>query len=316
MAQFLRPDANVTQTSFTGGFAEIDEAVASDADKAFGADNVAAVLEVGLGNPTAAPQAGTTTIRYRIAKTKAGVLDGAGNAVTITCRLYQGATLIATDAVRTATGTWTTYSFTPSTAAVTDWNNLRLRFTTSASGGTTTTRRGGAISFAELEAPDPAGGVTHSGAIAASGAASMTATARRKLAGSAANAGTGSIGATARRKLAGSAASSGTGSIAASSRRKASAAIAAAGGSSAESAGRLKARSGSAIAGSATIAATARRKLAGSAASAGTAELEAGARSRDRASSSLDAAAHFEADGTVKPGRRDRRCKANIRSGL
>ena len=36
MAQFLRPDSNVTQTDFTGGFAEIDDSVASDADTAFG----------------------------------------------------------------------------------------------------------------------------------------------------------------------------------------------------------------------------------------------------------------------------------------
>jgi hypothetical protein len=160
VAQFLRPDSNVTQTSFTNGFAEIDESTASDADFAFGANNTAAVLEVGLGNPSGTPGSGTTTVRYRVAKTNAGVLDGGGNAVTVTVGVYQGTTLIAADTPRTANGTWAGYSYTPDMSGVTDWSDLRLRFTTSASGGSPAARRGGAVSWAEIEAPDAPAGIT------------------------------------------------------------------------------------------------------------------------------------------------------------
>ena len=113
MAQFLRPDSNITQTSFTGGFADIDETSASDADFAYGANNTAAVLEVGLSDPAATPNpAGTSTVRYRIAKTNNGTVNGAGNAVTVTAAVYQGGTLIQANTAQTATGTWTGYDFT------------------------------------------------------------------------------------------------------------------------------------------------------------------------------------------------------------
>ena len=158
MAQFLRPDSNVTQTSFTGGFASIDESTASDADFAYGDNNTAATLEVGLSNPSGTPGSGTTTVRYRVAKTNAGTVDGAGNACDIQCHVYQGTTLIASDTARTVTGTWTTYSFTPSMGSVTDWNNLRLRFVTTSSGGSPANRRGAAVSWAEMETPDAGAG--------------------------------------------------------------------------------------------------------------------------------------------------------------
>ena len=154
MPQFARPDSNVTQTSFTGGFVEIDEAVASDADFAYGANNIAAELEVGLSNVTD-PAVGTGHIfRYRIAKTDNGTVTGTGNAVTVTARLLQGATEIAADIAQTTTGTWTQYEFTLSEAQannITDYTDLRLEFVTSVSGGPA--RRGGAVSWAELEVP-------------------------------------------------------------------------------------------------------------------------------------------------------------------
>lgn len=154
MAQVLRPDGNVTQTSFTNGFAEIDESAASDADFAYGANNTVATLEVSLGNPSATPASGTTTVRYRVARTKDGVVDGTGSACDVTCSVYQGGSLVAADSARTVTGSWTEYSFTPDMSGVTDWTDLRLRFVTTASGGSGPNRRGGAVSWAELEAPD------------------------------------------------------------------------------------------------------------------------------------------------------------------
>lgn len=155
MAQTLVPDGNITQTSFTGGFAEIDEASpGSDADFAYGANNTAAVLEVSVSNPGTTPGAGTCTVKFRHAKTNAGTVDGAGNAVTVTAEVYEGATQRAIDSAQTATGTWTERQFTFDASLVSNWNDLRLRFTTSASGGSPANRRGGAISWAEIQTPD------------------------------------------------------------------------------------------------------------------------------------------------------------------
>lgn len=157
MAQFIRPDSNITQTSFTGGFADIDETSASDADFAFGANGTLAVLEVGMSNPGGTPDSGTCTVRWRIAKTNSGTVNNTGNSVTITPLVLQGSTEIQSATAETATSTWTTYTFTFSSSAISDWTDVRLRFTISTTtGGSPSNRRGGAISWAEIEAPDPA----------------------------------------------------------------------------------------------------------------------------------------------------------------
>lgn len=173
MAQFARPDSNVTQTSFTGGFADIDESVASDADFAYGANNTAAELEVGLSNVTDPLSSSGHIVRYRIAQTNAGVVDGTGNAVTVTMRVMQGTTQIATDTAKTATGTWTEYSYTLSAAeadAITDYTDLRLEFVTSASGGSPANRRGAGVSWAELEIPTAAQSQSLAGSLSFTGA--------------------------------------------------------------------------------------------------------------------------------------------------
>lgn len=157
MAQFARPDSNVTQSAFTGGFAEIDEAVASDADRAFSTDGSDAELEVGLSDVTD-PQVGTGHIvRYRAGKTDDGVLSGTGNAKTLEVRLMQGATQIAADVSRTLTGAYQTFTWTLTSTqanAITDYTDLRLEFVSLGGGGNPTNRRGAAISWAELEVPD------------------------------------------------------------------------------------------------------------------------------------------------------------------
>lgn len=158
MAQFGRPISNITTTNFTGGYAEIDESSASDTDFAYGADNSVATLEVALTSTLSDPGSSSGhTFRYRVAKSDGGVIDGGGNSVDITAHLYQGTTLIASDTTRTTTGTWTQYELTLSGAqadAITDYTDLRLRFVTTSSGGPPNDRRGGAVSWAELEIPD------------------------------------------------------------------------------------------------------------------------------------------------------------------
>jgi hypothetical protein len=275
MAQLLRPDSNVTQTSFTNGFANIDEATPSDADFAYGANNTAAVLEVGLSNPTGTPGAGTTTVRYRVAKVNSGVLNGSGSTVTITAELYQGTTLVSADTERTATGTWTQYSWTPDVSGVSDWTDLRLRFTTTAGGGSPSARRGGAVSWAELEAPDASLGTTHQASAALAGAGTFTASGRRALNASATMAGAGSTGFVGRIIYGARAALSGVGTLVGAGKLAAGASAALSG------AGSLVARGGRAlfgavsVSGSGTASASATRETSGSATLAGTGTIQA-----------------------------------------
>ena len=295
MAQFLRPDSNVTQSNFTNGFSNIDETTASDADFAFGANNTAAVLEVGLSNPTGTPAAGTRTVRYRHAKTNAGTLDGAGNTVTVTAEIVQGTTVLESDAAQTATGAWTTRTWTHALSGVTDWTNLRLRFTTSASGGSPSARRGGAISWAELEVPDAPAGTTHNGAATldgsgtitavgvrrqsgsttvngesnlsaaalilklatavVSGASSLVATATATLKGAFSGSGAGSLTVTSSASLKGSSAVTGQGNLAAASAVTRPASSAVLGSSTLDAASELTAKGAAALSGSGTLAA-------------------------------------------------------------
>lgn len=191
MAQFLRPDGNVTQTSFTGGFADIDESTASDADFAYGADRTASTLEVSLTDPSGTPGSGTCTVRYRIAKVDGGVYPGTGgNSLTITAEVYEGASLIAGGGAITAPDAWTDQSFTFAASGVTDWNNLRLRFTTTSSGGSPANARGGAVSWAEIETPDAAplevvaaGGLSFAGALTKTASLSSAVLGQVSLAG-------------------------------------------------------------------------------------------------------------------------------------
>lgn len=150
--QYLRPDSNVTQTNFTGGFAEIDETSASDSDYAWSTENTIATLEVGLSNPGTTPNLSRTiTVRFRVAKVNAsGTVLSGGDSIDVTCHVYEGATLRASSTAATATGTWVTYAFTPDLSAVSNWNDLRLRFVT-----TQVNQRGVGISWAEIETDPP-----------------------------------------------------------------------------------------------------------------------------------------------------------------
>lgn len=161
MAQFIRPDSDITTTGFntsTGAtfYTLIDEITPSDTDYAWASNNTSATLEVGLGNPGSTPQGGTCTCRYRIAKTNNGTVDGTGSVPPTQGFIYEGATLVASDVSQSPTGTWTTYNFTFSTTLVTDFNNLRFLMTVAATGGSPGSRRGAAVSWAELELPDGA----------------------------------------------------------------------------------------------------------------------------------------------------------------
>jgi hypothetical protein len=165
MAQFLRPDGTISASSITGTYTAIDEATASDADFVYSANNADTTYEVSVSNPSGTPASGNVTIRYRIARTNAGTVDGAGSVSSVVASLVEGTTVLGSDSSRTATGTWTQYSFTVATSAVTDWTNLRIRFVITGGGGNPSNRRGVGISWAEVETPDAP--VTNSGSFTA-----------------------------------------------------------------------------------------------------------------------------------------------------
>lgn len=154
MPQYLRPNSNLTQTSWTGGFAEIDEATASDADLAFGAVNSSTpVLEVSTSDPGQPPGGVTGIVRWRSARRNSSGSIGTGNTFTGTCALRQGTTQIAADSY--TPGSFTTREFTFNLSSVSNFNDLRLRFTQTASGGTNSNQQSGlAVSWAEIELPD------------------------------------------------------------------------------------------------------------------------------------------------------------------
>ena len=154
MAEILRPDSTLTATSYTNGFAAIDEEDADDGDFAFGAINsTTPVLEVGLSNPAGSVPAGTVTIRWRAAKRNGNGVINSGNNFTATCAIRQGATPLASDAY--TPGAFTTRSFTVASSGISNFSDLRLRFTQTASGGNNNnTRTGLAVSWAEVELPE------------------------------------------------------------------------------------------------------------------------------------------------------------------
>lgn len=160
MVQFARPDSDVTNDG-TGSFADIDESSPSDTDYWWGDDSTTDVLEVGLSDVTDPTVHTGHTVRVRLAKVDGGVFPGTGgNALTQTVLLLQGGTTIATivNAV-TAPDAWTTTAVTISEAEagnITNYADLRIRISQTASGGSPANRRGGAISWAEFEVPDAA----------------------------------------------------------------------------------------------------------------------------------------------------------------
>ena len=128
MAQFARPTSDVALGGWSGpAFSAIDEVTPSDADFTTSPTAPAgATLEVALG-AVEDPQASTGhVVRYRYRKNTTG-----GAQINLTVALMQGAVQIASwshtniDAVTTAAQTLTG----PQADSITDYSNLRLRFT-------------------------------------------------------------------------------------------------------------------------------------------------------------------------------------------
>lgn len=161
MAQFLRPDSDITTTEInTGTFADIDESSVDNSDYISTNDNALATYECGLSSAVDPVSSSNHICRFTIAKADTGVAPASGgNVQEVSVYLYEGATLIATltlDQVVDTVFTQETYILTgPEADSITDYSNLRMRFIANNSGGGAgANRRGGAIGWFELEVPD------------------------------------------------------------------------------------------------------------------------------------------------------------------
>ncbi len=158
MAQFGRPDQDITLNSWTDQdgnttsiYTTIDETSASDSDyiKVVAADSM---CEIGLGSLTDPGVDTGHVIRFRMYGT------GAAAAEKLTVELRMGASFsIAVDANNQSDGAWGDFSLTLSeaqAALITDYSDLRLRFTSTGNTGGSDEIR---CSWAELEIPTPVG---------------------------------------------------------------------------------------------------------------------------------------------------------------
>jgi hypothetical protein len=125
-----------------------------------GTKTVTSTFIVNLG-PSGPRLAGGSTVRFVAFKTNAGALNDTGYPVTLQVRLLpaSGSTALAVDATpRPLTGTPTEYEFTVGAGVIpaSQFNSLRLEFSFSETGTNNDTQeRGGAVSWAEIQHPDP-----------------------------------------------------------------------------------------------------------------------------------------------------------------
>lgn len=147
MAQYGRPISDIALGSWTTAplWSKLDEVTADDADY-IGTSVNNTICKLGLTSLTDPVSSSNHIIRYRHTK------SGAGTSTT-TIDLYQGTTLIASQAVADTTS-WVTSVYTLSAAeadAITDYSALRIWFTASVAFAN------GRVSWCVFECPDVSG---------------------------------------------------------------------------------------------------------------------------------------------------------------
>lgn len=163
MAQYGRPDIDVSATNFAGFsattpgsfYTNIDESSADDSDYVYTL-TTGASYECGLSDVSDPGVHTGHVYRWRVALS--GPLGPGEDPVDYTVSLYEGATLIASHAGSIGVATVTAASDTLSSgeaAAITDYTDLRLRFAVASA-----TSPAVRFAWAELEVPDAASDAT------------------------------------------------------------------------------------------------------------------------------------------------------------
>ena len=143
MTQYARPDSDTSDGSWlnnasnnTNLYSYVDETSVNDSDYIQSIDSSASAdtVELGLGNVTDPENAANHTVFYR-ASVAAGMMVGTPD---LTIALFQGGSQIAT---KTDSGVTTSFSddnlnlSTSEANAITDYTDLRIKFTRAAGGG-------------------------------------------------------------------------------------------------------------------------------------------------------------------------------------
>jgi hypothetical protein len=153
MAQILRPVSTFELEGYTGDHNSINQLERDDSTFAAAQPGVAATLAVLLEAPQGVPGPGTCEIHWVHARVnRFGDLQTGGNHFVYTCTLYSGPDPIASSSE--TPDSWQPTIFTVLSSDIPDWSQVGLRFTQTNSGGAQANRRGGAVSWAQLVAPD------------------------------------------------------------------------------------------------------------------------------------------------------------------
>ena len=161
MAQFLRPDSDITTTNITGSYTAIDETSASNTDFIESNGTGTSTFECGLSNTSGTPASGSRIVRYVVAELDdaTSTPDNTGGPADLTASLHEGSNTIATDTQRSGDGSWTQYSFTltaPQVASIVNYDNLSFRVVINdVTGGPPGDRARYGLSWMEMEIPNP-----------------------------------------------------------------------------------------------------------------------------------------------------------------
>lgn len=169
MAQFARPSGDQSIGSWTGDptntvgnrYQNIDEISASDADFVRSENNPSnSAAEFNLSSVTDPESSSSHIVNFREQMVHVG--GGSPSSLDITCGLYEGTTLIASAVYSHGTGDAGIFydrTFTLSAAeadSISDYTNLRLRFTANKTAGNRTNYA--VVSWAEFSVPNAGGG--------------------------------------------------------------------------------------------------------------------------------------------------------------
>lgn len=157
MAQYARPDSDIQQTNWSGGYTTIDDETFNDTDYITGAKDANGTAIYGLSNVDD-PGVGTGhTVRFRSWQ------QNNDNQRTLAIDLYQGSTKISGLAAFNVTkgyavsGAWTLTSTEADN--ITDYTDLRIWFTSGGDIGAPARDRNEVyVTWAELEVPDASTG--------------------------------------------------------------------------------------------------------------------------------------------------------------
>ena len=168
MTQYARPDADISDgdwlnqsDSNTNLYASIDESSASDSDyikatdEGYGSGSDIVCI-IGLSDINTPDGDADHKIKYRASD------DTGSGAMSLKVELLEGSTVRKTNTNRRLTSSLATYTINLTTSEasnISDYTNLRLRFTANDGSGSGTTCT---VSWAEFQAPDEASGIVTS----------------------------------------------------------------------------------------------------------------------------------------------------------